>query len=269
MVADAVKNVGGDRVESIALMGPGVDPHLYRATAGDIGRIEGADVVFHVGLELEGRMSEVLEKLKRQGKRVRAVGEAVPKDQLLPLPGHAGKHDPHLWFDVEIWSQTVEAVADELASADPAGKALYTERAAAYRQRLQDLHAQVREETAQVPAESRVLVTAHDAFGYFGRKYGFEVLGIQGTSTATEAAAGRIIELADVIVKRKVRSVFVESSVSPATIDALRKAVRARGWQVGLGGQLFSDAMGAEGTPEGTYEGMVRHNVRTIAEALR
>lgn len=268
MIRDAVERVGGDHVESIGLMGPGVDPHLYRATAGDVRTLERADLVFYGGLELEGRMTDIFVKMARRGTPTFAVSERVPETDLLEPPEFEGKFDPHIWFDVLLWKRAVEVIRDALIDARPKHAEVFRRNADTYLKELDDLHRYVLQRAAEVPEAQRVLVTAHDAFGYFGRRYGFEVVGIQGTSTATEAGAGALRSLADLIARRKIKAIFVESSVPPATIEALQKAVRSRGWDVAIGGELFSDAMGQDGTPEGTYVGMVRHNIDTIAKAL-
>lgn len=269
MIADAVQEVGGDEVESVGLMGPGIDPHLYRATAGDVQKLESADVVFYGGLELEGRMTEIFAKMAGRGTPTHAVSEKIPVSELRQPPEFQGKYDPHIWFDVLLWKHAVEAIRDGLIAARPSAGDKIRKRAAGYLSKLDDLHQYVQEQVARVPKDQRILVTAHDAFGYFGRRYGFEVIGIQGTSTATEAGAGDIRRLADLIAQKKVKAIFVESSVPPATIEALQRAVQSRGWNVTIGGELFSDAMGQAGTPEGTYIGMVRHNVDTIVKALQ
>jgi manganese/zinc/iron transport system substrate-binding protein len=269
MIDDVVRQIGGDRVQTEALMGPGVDPHLYRPTASDVGKLERADLIFYGGLELEGRMTEIFERMRAKGTPTIAVGEAVPAAQRREHPTYKGRYDPHLWFDVSLWTEVAGAIRDGLIEADPPGKATYEAGYATTAKQLTELDAYVRSKVSEVPETQRVLITAHDAFGYFGDRYGFEVLGVQGTSTAAEAAAGTLVRLADLIAKRKIKAIFVESSVPPATIEALKRAVRARGWDVKIGGELFSDAMGQPGTPEGTYEGMVRHNVETIVQALR
>ncbi len=269
MIRDIVVNVGGDQVESIGLMGPGVDPHLYRATAGDVVKLESADIVFYGGLELEGRMTDIFVKMANKGIPTYAVSENVPRSNLRQPPEFEGKFDPHIWFDVTLWRHAVESVRDGLTKLRPQAKATFEKNATEYLAKLDALHEYVKTEAAKIPESERVLITAHDAFGYFGRQYGFQVIGIQGTSTATEAAAGSLRSIADTIAQKKVKAIFVESSVPPATIDALKKAVQARGWNVNVGGELFSDAMGQDGTPEGTYIGMVRHNIDTIVKALR
>jgi manganese/zinc/iron transport system substrate-binding protein len=266
MIADAAQNVGAGRVDVQALMGPGTDPHLYKATAGDVRTLDGADIILYNGLELEGRMAEVFASM--QAKRpVVAVAENVTEDKLIALS--AGKKDPHVWFDVHLWKQVVESVRDALIDLDPDHSEKYNENTRQYLSKLDELDAWAKREFESIPRDQRVLVTAHDAFGYLGKRYGIEVLAIQGVSTATEASAADIRRLADVLSTRKIKALFVESSVPQSTIEALQQAVKSRGWNIELGGELFSDAMGAPGTEEGTYIGMFRHNVRTIVEALR
>lgn len=268
MIADLAENIGGDRVEVGSLMGPGVDPHLYKPSAGDIRRLEEADVIFYNGLELEGRMTDILVKIAVAGTPTVAVAEGIPEDLLHEPPQFAGKYDPHIWFDVALWKMAAQRVKDELAAIDPASDALYQANLDAYLAALDELHGYVGEQILRIPEDKRVLITAHDAFGYYGEQYGIDVRGLQGMSTATEATAGDIQALAEFIAERQIPAIFVESSVPPATIEAVQEAVRDRGFDVVIGGQLFSDAMGAAGTPEGTYIGMVRYNTDTIVGAL-
>ena len=267
MINDIVLNVGGDRVRTQALMGPGVDPHLYKASEGDVRRLTEADVIFFNGLHLEAKMGEVLARMNRRMRTV-AVGEVIDPSFLLSPPQFAGAHDPHVWMDVSMWMQAAGQVRDVLIEMDPGHESTYTENTGVYLEDLADLNAYVKERLARVPAEQRVLVTAHDAFGYFGRAYDIEVRGLQGISTVSEAGTADVQELAAFIAARRIRAVFVESSVPPRAIEAVQAAVQARGFRVNIGGLLFSDAMGAPGTPEGTYIGMLRHNVDTIAAAL-
>lgn len=267
MIADLARAVGGDRAEVTQLMGEGVDPHLYRASPGDMRVMRNADIVLSNGLHLEGRMSEVLEK---PGENVLAavVSEKIPPGELMKPPAFEGQYDPHVWFDVSLWMKAMEAVRDAYVSRDAGGRETYEANAAKHMDELRALHQWCREQLATIPKERRVLVTAHDAFGYFGRAYDVEVRAIQGISTESEAGIKDINNLVDMIVARKVGAVFVESSVPRKTIDALVEGCRARGHEVVVGGELFSDAMGAAGTAEGTYVGMVRHNVNTIVKAL-
>ena len=268
MIADAARNVGGARVEVTALMGPGVDPHLYKATASDVTLLDNADIIFYNGLELEGRLTDVLVKMSRS-RPTMAVTEDIPLDELREPAELQGKHDPHVWFDVMLWKHVVRSINRHLAEVDPASRSLFQQQTDAYLAQLDDLHGYAQTQIERIPAESRVLITAHDAFGYFGDRYGVEVRGLQGTSTATEAGAGDVQALVDFIVARKTKAIFVESSVPEATIKAVQAAAQAKGQPVTIGGQLFSDAMGADGTLEGTYIGMVRHNVDMIVAALR
>jgi manganese/zinc/iron transport system substrate-binding protein len=267
MVTDLVERVGGERVEVEGLMGPGVDPHLYKASEGDVIALAGADAVFYNGLHLEAKVAEVFE---RMGDRVRtfAVTDSIPRERLLSPAAFAGAYDPHVWFDVGLWREALSEVRDDLVTLDPNNAAVYRRNAAEYDRELASLEAWVQGQTERVPREQRVLVTAHDAFNYFGRAYGFEVRGLQGISTASEAGTGDVRELADFIADRRIPAVFVESSVSPRAIQAVREAVRARGFDVGIGEGLYSDAMGDPDTPEGTYPGMVRHNVDAIVSGL-
>jgi manganese/zinc/iron transport system substrate-binding protein len=267
MVGDIVQVVGGDRVEVTTLMGPGIDPHAYKASEGDVEKIGNADIVFYSGLHLEAKLAEVFEKMGDEIVTV-PVAERVPVDRRIVVGTGVGAYDPHVWFDVELWSLAVEEVRDTFVRIDPEHADAYNERADAYQVEMAELDAYVLEQAKRVPAEQRVLITAHDAFSYFARAYDFEVLGLQGISTATEAGAGDIQHLADVIVERQIPAIFVETSVSPRTIQALQEAVRDRGFDVVVGGSLYSDAMGDPGTPEGTYLGMVRHNIDTIVGAL-
>jgi len=268
MIGDAVRNIGGDRVEVINLMGPGVDPHLYKPTAGDVSDLESADIIFYGGLELEGRMVDTFEMIARSGKPTVAVTMEIPVEYLRQPPEFKGRYDPHIWFDVTLWMWAVNTISKNLQAYSPEDAAMFQANTDAYQAQLQQLDRYVREQIARIPEQNRILVTAHDAFGYFGQQYGIEVHGLQGTSTATEASASDVQTLTELIVSRQVPAIFVESSVPPATIEAVREACRAQGWEVVIGEPLFSDAMGEEGTPEGTYIGMVTHNVDAIVSAL-
>lgn len=269
MVADAVQNIGGEFVNVESLMGPGVDPHLYKASAGDIGKMENADIVFYVGLHLEGKMVEVFESLAEK-KTVVAVAENISESELLGAQaGQTGNYDPHIWFDVALWSSTIGEIEKTLSEKDPANSGTYKANAAAYLEELTELDIWVTEQALLVPESQRLMVTAHDAFNYFGEAYGFDVRGIQGISTASDYGLKDLEEIIDLIVERQVKAVFVESSVPKKSIEALVEGVKAEGHEIVIGGQLFSDAMGDAGTPEGTYIGMVKHNVNTIVNALK
>ena len=268
MVADLVKSVGGDRVEVQGLMGPGVDPHLYKATSSDISKLQKADVIFFSGLMLEGKMQELFDKLKTR-KKVYAVTDSVPRENLLKPEGFHGHPDPHVWFAVPLWEMCVETVVKGLTDTDPAGKADYEKRGADVRAKMKILHQWVLEKVTELPAEKRILITSHDAFNYFGRAYGFQVVGLQGVSTADEAGLADMAKMVDFIKQKNIKSVFIESSVPHNTIERISKDSGAR-----IGGELFSDAMGTPGQMEngydlGTYEGMIKHNINTVVNALK
>jgi manganese/zinc/iron transport system substrate-binding protein len=268
LVADVARAVAGEHAEVQALMGPGVDPHLYKASEGDVQRLAEADLILYNGLHLEGKMADILVKMAR-GRPVVALGEGIPEEALREPPEFAGQYDPHVWFDVSLWRQTLPVVAEELAALDPDHGAEYRANAQSYAADLAELDAWVEAEIASLPAERRILITAHDAFGYFGRRYGMQVVGIQGISTLAEAGLQDIERVVDLVVDSGVPAIFVESSVPRRTVEAVQGAVRSRGRELAIGGELFSDSLGAAGSPEGTYPGMVRHNVETIVEALR
>jgi manganese/zinc/iron transport system substrate-binding protein len=270
-VGDLVTNLGGEHVKVTTLMGPGVDPHLYRGTLADTQALERADLVFYNGLHLEGRLAESLEHLAER-KPVYAVSEEILKSspELLRQPQEfEGNYDPHIWFDASLWKRCADAAAKRLIEIDPSHADDYRANAAKYCEELDKLHSWCKEQVALIPRDSAVMVTAHDAFGYFGRAYGIEVHGLQGISTADEADLATVNQLVDLLCQRKVKAVFIESSVPPKTIQSLIEGCAARGHTVTQGGELFSDALGAAGTPEGTYTGMVRHNVNTIVGALK
>lgn len=268
MITDVVQNVAGERVEVKGLMGPGVDPHLYKATRSDIATLNSADAVFYNGLLLEGKITDALIRVATAGKKVFAVTELIDPSYLLEPSEFQGHYDPHVWMDPRAWTQAVEAIRAKLLEIDSAGTQVYNANAEAYKRKLEELDRYAENALKSVPASSRVLVTAHDAFNYFGRRYGFEVLGIQGISTESEAGVKDIEQLVAVLVDRKIGAVFVESTVSKRNIQALIEGAAARGYTVRIGGELFSDAMGKSGTYEGTYIGMIDHNVSSIARAL-
>lgn len=268
IVRDLVENIGGDAVRVTSLMGPGVDPHLYKASARDVVELADADLVLYNGLHLESKMADVLEEMDHFSPSV-AVAEAVDPARLISPPAYAGAYDPHVWFDVTLWRQAAERVRAALVEHDRRNAPVYEANARRHLARLDSLDVWVRARTATVPADRRVIVTAHDAFNYFGQAYGYEVRGLQGISTATEAGTGDVQALARFLVERRIPAVFVESSVSPRTIRAVQAAVRAMGSDVRIGAELYSDALGEPGSEAATYEGMVRHNVDAIVTALR
>ncbi|HEV2529915.1 MAG TPA: zinc ABC transporter substrate-binding protein [Thermomicrobiales bacterium] len=266
-VADAARNVGGDLVHVAALMGPGIDPHTYTPAEGDLARIFDAQAVLYSGHHLEGRFEDVFAALG-DSRVLAGIANAVPEDLLLGADVAAGQVDPHIWADPVAWDAAIAATADVLARADPGNAATYQANAERYRAEVAAFDVAAMTALHTVPEGQRVLVTAHDAFGYFGRRFGYEVVGIQGISTETEAGINDLQRIASFIADRQIPAIFVESTISPATIEAVQASVRDRGFDVTVGGSLYADALGAEGTPEGTYLGMFRHNVITIATAL-
>ena len=268
MVADLARNIGGDRVEVIGLMGPGVDPHYYKASQGDLARITDADIVLFNGLFLEGKMEGIFAKMARS-KKVVAVAGGVDEKNLRRPPEFLGHFDPHIWFDVSLWAQTVEVAVASLSELDPEGVEVYRRNGEQYRARLDALHQWVIEQVGQISEQQRVLITAHDAFGYFGLAYGFEVVGLQGISTVAEYGVNDVTQLVDRIVERQVKAIFVESSVPVRSIEAVRQGCLNRGFEVVIGGTLYSDAMGGAGSGADSYVGMVESNVNTIVGALR
>jgi manganese/zinc/iron transport system substrate-binding protein len=268
MVTDIVREVAGDKAKVIGLMGEGVDPHLYKPTRDDVAKLLQADVVFYSGLMLEGRMTDTFLKVARKGTPVFTVTEQLDEKFLLEPPEFAGHTDPHVWMDVRGWIEAVKVVARALGGLDLENKAHYEQNSKRYIEQLTKLDEYAKKAMATIPKEQRVLITAHDAFNYFGRAYGIDVRGIQGISTESEAGVSDINTLVDFIVGRKIPAIFVESSVSDKNIRALIEGSNARGHAVRIGGQLYSDAMGRPGSYEGTYIGMIDHNVTTIARAL-
>jgi len=267
MIADTTARIAGDLAEVTALMGPGVDPHLYKASESDVRTLAEADLILYNGLHLEGKMGDVLVKLART-RPVVAVSETVSEETLREPPEFAGQYDPHIWFDVALWAETVGPIAGALTDLLPDHAGELEAAAERVRGELLELDRWVAERIAEIPEEKRVMVTAHDAFGYFGQRYGVEVVGIQGISTLAEAGLQDVDRVVDLVVERRIPAIFVESSVPRRSIEAVRAACASRGHRVAIGGELFSDAMGAAGTPEGSYDGMVRHNVETVVTAL-
>jgi manganese/zinc/iron transport system substrate-binding protein len=268
MIADLVRNIGGDSLEVVALMGPGVDPHLYKATQGDLKKLTDADLILYNGLFLEGKMGEVFDKLSKN-RPVYALGEGLPKEFLRSHPIYPDAHDPHLWFDVAKWSMVATYTTEILSKHYPYSAAYFQANSTRYLAELNALHSWVKEEIAQISEPQRVLITAHDAFGYFGDTYGMEVRGLQGISTLSEYGLKDITNLVDFIVSRQIKAVFIETSVSERSIQAVVEGCKQKGWEVRIGGSLYSDAMGAAGGPAGTYSGMVKSNVNTITQALK
>lgn len=267
MVADLVKQIGGEYTSVKQLMGAGVDPHLYKATRDDMQQIMSADIVFSSGLMLEGRLEDTLKKVGEKHP-VFAITSRLPAEMLLTPEGAGGHPDPHVWMDVAAWSSCIDVIVDALSEHDATHAETFKANAIPLRTELKALHEYGLSSIASIPQSNRILVTSHDAFSYFGRAYGLEVVGVQGLSTESEAGLQRINELVDLLVERKVAAVFVESSVPPKNILALIDGAKSRGHDVKVGGELYSDAMGAEDSYEGTYVGMLDHNLTTVARAL-
>lgn len=268
MLHDAVLNIGGDLVESSAIMGPGVDPHLYKATQGDLSRLREADIVVYNGLKLEGKMEDILEKLGKT-KPTFPAAKSIPDSILLNAVNYQNAFDPHIWFDVSLWSTAVQEISKQLQAINPENAEVYKANSRSYLSALDTLDTYVRQRIQEIPPTQRVLVTAHDAFGYFGRAYGIEVKGLQGISTVSDFGLKDIAELTDLIISKDIKAIFVETSVSDKAIKAVISGCEGKGHQVEIGGYLYSDAMGEFGTTEGTYIGMVKANVDLIVEALK
>ena len=268
MLTDLVKNIGGDLIDLQGLMGAGVDPHLYKASEGDVSKLFNADVIFYNGLHLEGKLVAVFEKMETQKTTV-ALGEFLAKEGLIGSDYFASNYDPHVWFNIQYFKEFSDKVTSVLSKEDPKNAASFTANNLAFQQELDLLHTAVVNTIATLAPEKRILVTAHDAFNYFGKAYGFKVVGLQGLSTATEAGVQDVQKLSEYIIANKVKAIFIESSVPRRTIEALEAAVLSKGHQVSIGGSLYSDALGDGGSVEGTYVGMFLYNVKTIVNALQ
>jgi manganese/zinc/iron transport system substrate-binding protein len=268
IIADVAQRIAGPHAKIEALMGPGIDPHLYKASESDVRRLSEADLVLYNGLHLEGKMGDILTKMART-RPVIAVTEEIPQNLLREPPEFLGQYDPHVWFDVSMWAETLGPITRELSAIDPEHAKEFETNAAALKKELNELDAWVKAQILTIPEPRRILVTAHDAFGYFGERYGMQVVGIQGISTLSEAGLKDVDRVVNLVVDKKVPAIFVEASVPRRSIEAVQAAVRSRKHEVAIGGQLFSDSLGAAGSPAGTYPGMVRANVTTIVNALR
>ena len=273
MVNDMVKEIGGDRVNVVGLMGPGVDPHLYKPASGDVVKLQRAKVIFYSGLMLEGRMTDLFFRMARAGKLVYAVTESIPEKDRLAPPEFAGHWDPHVWGDPILWSNCIVTVVDGLSKADPAGAADYAKRGRAVDASYKAMKAWALKRIAEVPRKHRILITSHDAFNYFGQAFGFQVVAVQGLSTVTEAGLADIAKMVDFIKQKKIKAIFVESSVNPAAIERVSKDANVK-----IGGELFSDACGKVGDIHeahgekydvGTFVGMLKHNINTVVDALK
>ncbi len=269
IVADLARAVGGSEVVVESLMGPGVDPHLYKASARDVSKMKEADLIVYNGLHLEGKMGDVFEGMQEGDISIIAVAEvSIPDSLLIPSELFQGNHDPHVWFDAELWAKAGHALATALGTLDPARQIFFYSLAVEYEEKLQELDAYVAQKVSEVPEERRVLITSHDAFGYFGKAYGFEVEGLQGISTALESGARDVQDLASLVAEREIPAIFIESSISPRGIEAVQEAVEARGFEVSIGGILYGDALGGPSSEADTYVKMVRYNIDTIVNAL-
>lgn len=268
MIGDLVKNIGGDSIELITLMGPGVDPHLYKATQGDLSKLRAADLIVYNGLHLEGKMGEVLEQLA-EVQNVFPIARAVDSSNLLADPAYPGAYDPHIWFDLSIWASTIDGLTKELIRIKPEAEDYFLENAVDYQIRLGELNQWVFRKIRTIPPSKRKLITAHDAFKYFGKAYGVEVKGLQGISTVSEFGLKDRVDLVNYIIEHKVPSIFVETSVSERNIRSVLEACQKQGHEVALGGSLYSDAMGEASSSAGSYVGMVEANVNTIVSALK
>ncbi|NND64209.1 MAG: zinc ABC transporter solute-binding protein [Flavobacteriaceae bacterium] len=269
MITDLVQNIAGDLVEVNGLMGAGVDPHLYKASEGDVTKLYNADVIFYNGLHLEGKLVDVFEKMESPDKSQIALADGLDKSGLIGSDYFASNFDPHVWFDIEYFKSFAEKVKEVLSEKDSKNADKYQENYALYLQELDDLKQEIQQIIETLPKEKRILVTAHDAFNYFGKAYDFEVVGLQGLSTATEAGVQDVQKLSEFIIEKNVNAIFIESSVPRRTIEALQAAVNSKGNDVQIGGSLYSDALGSPGTEEGTYIGMFKYNVNTIVNALK
>jgi len=269
MLTDLARVISGDVAHVQGLMGPGIDPHLYQASAGDVSLMAKADVIIYNGFHLEGKMGEIFESLARQNKAIIALEKGLDPSKLLLTENSAKVYDPHIWFDVGLWQDAAIYVAEELSRIDPENKDTYQFNLQKYLKELDELEAYILRRIQEVPPAQRILITAHDAFSYFGKAYGFRVEGLQGISTDTEAGTSDVSALADFILRHQVKAIFVESSVSPKTIEALQAAVRAKGFEVAIGGELYSDSLGGENSGAETYILTFRTNIDTIINALK
>ncbi|MNO38733.1 Periplasmic zinc-binding protein TroA precursor [compost metagenome] len=269
MITDVVQEVGGDEVEVTGLMGPGVDPHLYKASQGDIQKLADAEVIFYGGLHLEGKMTEIFEKLERRKPTVAVSSKIDPSVLRSGADAGGSQYDPHVWFNVKHWVSATESIRDTLSEYDPSNAKKYEDNAAKYITQLNELDEEIKSRISEIPEEGRVLVTAHDAFGYFGDAYGVKVMGLQGISTAAEYGSKDVSKLRDYLVANKIKAVFVESSIPTKSMEAVIAGAKKMGHEIKIGGELYSDSMGEPGSDADTYITMVRHNVNTIVEALK
>lgn len=268
-VDDLMRQIGGDKVQVTSLMGPGVDPHGFEPSPADTKTLQNADVIAYNGYHLEAIFTDVLENFEKEGKNVIRMSDAINEGQEIKSAEEGLENDPHIWFSVDIWKQAAQHTADELSQIDPDNKATYQKNADKYIKELSDLKAYIEKRTAEIPANSRYLVTAHDAFNYFGKQFGYEVVGIQGLNSQTEAGTGDISQVAETIAEHKVKAVFIESSVSDRNVQALIQAVQAKGENLEVGGELYSDALGSADEHADSYIDMYKHNIDTLVDALK
>lgn len=268
MIADMLENIAGDKANILAIMGPGVDPHLYKASFGDLTLLRNADLIFYNGLHLEGKMQEIFEQLAKT-KPVYAISDGLNEVDLITVDNNSKTHDPHIWFDVSLWNKTSQLVLNKLVEIDSVNAELYSKNKLNYNNELNELHSWVAENILTIAEPKRVLITSHDAFSYFGKAYQIKVKGLQGISTSTEFGLKDVGEMINLIVENNIKAVFVESTISERSLNAVVEGCNAKNHPIKIGGTLYSDAMGNKGTPQGTYVGMVKHNVNTIVKALK
>lgn len=268
LVADMVKNIGGDKVEVISLMGAGIDPHLYKASENDIIRIIESDIIIYSGLHLEGKMQSVFRKMEKGKFNTMAVTDGIAQNELIRVDENNKEYDPHFWFSIRLWKEASTHIQKTLSKFDSINSSYYCKNLENYLITLDSLDQWIRNEISKIPVEQRVLITAHDAFNYFGREYGFEVLGLQGLNTSAEAGIRDVQNLAGIIADRQIKAVFIETSLSHRNVEALKEAVKSRGFTVNIGGELFSDSLGDIEDETGTYIGMFKHNINVIVNAL-
>lgn len=269
IITDLLRQIGGEAIQIQGLMGSGVDPHLYKASEGDVNKLFTADIVFYSGLHLEGKLVDIFERMEKRHNNTVAVTDILDRKELLASELFGSNYDPHIWFNVAFWKEITQYVTEKLQEADPKNADLFSGNSKQYLKELDALEVELKQIIDTLPEEKRIVVTAHDAFNYFGMAYGFQVMGLQGISTATEAGVQDVQKLSQFIIDHKVKSIFIETSVPRRNIEALQAAVTSKGHKVSIGGNLYSDALGTEGTVEGTYLGMFRYNVNTIVSALK
>lgn len=267
MIRDCIQEIVGDSTEVIGLMGPGTDPHLYNPTQADMTALSEADIIIYNGLHLEGKMIDVLNNMKRR-KYVFAVADGISKDRLINQTDIEDAYDPHLWFDVALWNDGIKSVADSVIELFPRSRDMLGRNLVVFNNELQLLDGRVKDVMSAIPEERRVMVTAHDAFSYFGKAYGIEVRGLQGISTTAGVAIKDVKELVTFLTERQVHTIFIESSVPPQALESVIEGCAAKGHTIEVGGMLYSDAMGPEGTAEGTYTGMIEHNLGLLQKAF-